>query len=311
MENNLDDILIDPLEEKQKKSKSKRWVLIGVAFALLIAVVAIVLYFVFVRKEETKGLEAVHSELEKFETFAQKQSLESQKDDEFDKLIAEIKAKHQDKALEETQKQAGETSRVQETPKDQNKDLIKALQETQGVQEMKPQENEMQKNEIQERGIQEKGVQQKEILKPQIKQDKMQDQAPNQIKPSNTKAQEGVIQKNQAPKIETKKAVEKKSQEKKSPKATDSPSKLSASSAFDSLEIPRGFYLQVGVFEKTPNAEFLNKLSSFSYRVEKFNNKGKIVNRYLVGPFKMREEAEAKILEVTQKITKPVVVEIP
>lgn len=310
MENNLDDILIDPLEENQKKPKSKRWVLIGVALVLLIAVVGIVLYFVFVRKEETKGIEAVHSELEKFETFAQNQSRESQKDDEFDKLIAEIKAKHQNpsdqKAPQEEVKPSNEEMKVseaisqapktQETQndqnKDQNRDLIKALQETQGVQ-TKPQEKE------------------EPQIKQEIKQDKMQNQAPKQalLQPSN--AQEKVILKKPTAKIETKKTTEKKPEPKQSSKASNPPSNLSASSAFNSLEIPRGFYLQVGVFSNTPNADFLSKLSSFSYRVEKFNNKGKIVNRYLVGPFKTRMEAEAKVLEVTQKVTKPVVVEIP
>lgn len=304
MENNLDDILIDPLEEKQKNPKSKRWVLISVALVLLIAVVAIVLYFVFV-KEEAKGLETIHTELERFEANTQKQSLESQKDDDFDKLIAEIKAKHQD-APEQQKTQQGESPKqVSETTQEtqENKGLIQAMQETQKMQTIKPQEKEKQ-----------------EKVQPQISQDKSENQAPKQpllqasqsTQALNVKPKEKTPQKISTPKVqETKKAVEKKAEENKKPKEVKSQNNLSASSAFDSLEIPRGFYLQVGVFEKTPNADFLSKLSTFSYRVEKFNNKGKIVNRYLVGPFKTREDAESKILEVMQKITKPVIVEIP
>lgn len=273
MENNLDDILVDPLEEKQKKPKSKRWILISVALVLLVSVVAIVLYFIFAKKEENKGLEAVHTELERFETFVQKQSMESQKDDEFDKLIAEIKAKHQDAS---PQSQSNESTKTNETPKaqamDQKKDLVKALQETQG---MKPQEQ-------------------------KTHQQKPQDQSIKQPLAQSSKEEKAVQKK---PKVEAKKIEEKEEK--------PISSNLSVSNAFDSLEIPKGFYLQVGVFSNTPNPDFLSQLSTLPYRVEKFNKQGKIVNRYLVGPFKTRIEAEAKILEVTQKITKPVVVEIP
>lgn len=273
MENNLDDIF-DPLEGKQKKPKSKRWILISLAFALLIAAIIVVSYFVFVKKEEPKGLEAVHTELERFETFAQNQSMESQKNDEFDKLIAEIKARHQDGS----------------TPKPEQP----AMQARQNPNT----NNQMQQRQIKE--SQTKEVQNKETQEqmPQMQAKPMDFNPP---KPAFNASQKQAKSSNQMPA-----PMKQNKQEKK----VKTPNEMSASDAFNSLETPKGFYLQVGVFSNTPNTDFLNKLSSFAYRVEKLSRQGKIVNRYLVGPFKTRAEAEAKILDITQKVTKPVLVEI-
>lgn len=276
MENNLDDILIDPLEGKQKNPKrSKRWILISLAFGLLIVVAVLVLYFVLAKKEkEAQGLEAVHSELERFESLVQKQSVESQKDDEFDKLIAEIKAKHQGASDQKTTPTAPEASQKPSTPiseptqtsNDPAMDLIKTLQKTQGM-------NENQSD------------------------SKPQSQASQNKKPEQSTKPQQEIPASPTPREQT------------PPK--QNVADFSVAKAFDSLEVPRGFYLQVGVFEKKPNMGFLAKLSDFSYHVEKMNSKGKIVNRYLIGPFKTRKEAEFRLQEVAQKVTRPMIVELP
>ncbi|MFP6343550.1 SPOR domain-containing protein [Helicobacter pylori] len=68
----------------------------------------------------------------------------------------------------------------------------------------------------------------------------------------------------------------------------------------------KGHYLQVGVFAHTPNKAFLQAFNQFPHKIE---DRG-ATKRYLIGPYKSKQEALMHAEEVSKKMTKPVVIEI-
>ncbi|TSA86640.1 SPOR domain-containing protein [Helicobacter mehlei] len=70
--------------------------------------------------------------------------------------------------------------------------------------------------------------------------------------------------------------------------------------------IPKGIYLQVGVFSKAPNPHFLETIKQYPHQVQEINGQ----KRYLIGPYANREQADAQIAPITEHIGKPVHVEI-
>ncbi|MDO7821592.1 SPOR domain-containing protein [Helicobacter pylori] len=64
-------------------------------------------------------------------------------------------------------------------------------------------------------------------------------------------------------------------------------------------------YLQVGVFAHTPNKAFLQEFNQFPHKIE---DRG-ATKRYLIGPYKSKQEALMHADEVSKKMTKPVVIE--
>ncbi|WP_139546544.1 SPOR domain-containing protein [Helicobacter pylori] len=69
--------------------------------------------------------------------------------------------------------------------------------------------------------------------------------------------------------------------------------------------LTKGHYLQVGVFAHTPNKAFLQAFNQFPHKIE---NRG-ATKRYLIGPYKSKQEALMHVDEVSKKMTKPVVIE--
>ncbi|WP_120912661.1 SPOR domain-containing protein [Helicobacter pylori] len=67
----------------------------------------------------------------------------------------------------------------------------------------------------------------------------------------------------------------------------------------------KGHYLQVGVFAHTPNKAFLQEFNQFPHKIE---DRG-ATKRYLIGPYKSKQEALMHAEEVSKKMTKPVVIE--
>ncbi|WRD51430.1 SPOR domain-containing protein [Helicobacter pylori] len=67
----------------------------------------------------------------------------------------------------------------------------------------------------------------------------------------------------------------------------------------------KGHYLQVGVFVHTPNKAFLQAFNQFPHKIE---DRG-ATKRYLIGPYKSKQEALMHVDEVSKKMTKPVVIE--
>ncbi|WQS28560.1 SPOR domain-containing protein [Helicobacter pylori] len=64
-------------------------------------------------------------------------------------------------------------------------------------------------------------------------------------------------------------------------------------------------YLQVGVFAHTPNKAFLQAFNQFPHKIE---DRG-ATKRYLIGPYKSKQEALMHADEVSKKVIKPVVIE--
>ncbi len=69
--------------------------------------------------------------------------------------------------------------------------------------------------------------------------------------------------------------------------------------------LTKGHYLQVGVFAHTPNKAFLQAFNQFPHKIE---DRGE-TKRYLIGPYKSKQEALMHADEVSKKMTKPVVIE--
>ncbi len=73
----------------------------------------------------------------------------------------------------------------------------------------------------------------------------------------------------------------------------------------NSTNLTKGHYLQVGVFAHTPNKAFLQAFNQFPHKIE---DRG-VTKRYLIGPYKSKQEALMHADEVSKKMTKPVVIE--
>ncbi|TPH53263.1 SPOR domain-containing protein [Helicobacter pylori] len=92
---------------------------------------------------------------------------------------------------------------------------------------------------------------------------------------------------------------------KKEPKAKKEAHKEVPKKANSKTNLTKGHYLQVGVFAHTPNKAFLQAFNQFPHKIE---DRG-ATKRYLIGPYKSKQEALMHADEVSKKMTKPVVIE--
>lgn len=67
----------------------------------------------------------------------------------------------------------------------------------------------------------------------------------------------------------------------------------------------KGFYVQVGSFANKPNAEFLKKISNYSYRVYAGTSNGQTTTKYLIGPYKSRTDAARDVAKFTSLVSNP------
>ncbi len=91
----------------------------------------------------------------------------------------------------------------------------------------------------------------------------------------------------------------------KEPKAKKEAHKEVPKKADSKTNLTKGHYLQVGVFAHTPNKAFLQAFNQFPHKIE---DRG-ATKRYLIGPYKSKQEALMHADEVSQKVAKPVVIE--
>ncbi len=91
----------------------------------------------------------------------------------------------------------------------------------------------------------------------------------------------------------------------KEPKAKKEAHKEVPKKANSKSNLTKGHYLQVGVFAHTPNKAFLQAFNQFPHKIE---DRG-ATKRYLIGPYKSKQEALMHADEVSKKMTKPVVIE--
>ncbi|MGL2458529.1 SPOR domain-containing protein [Helicobacter pylori] len=92
----------------------------------------------------------------------------------------------------------------------------------------------------------------------------------------------------------------------KEPKAKKEAHKEVPKKANSKTNLTKGHYLQVGVFAHTPNKAFLQAFNQFPHKIE---DRG-ATKRYLIGPYKSKQEALMHADEVSKKMTKPVVIEV-
>ncbi len=92
----------------------------------------------------------------------------------------------------------------------------------------------------------------------------------------------------------------------KEPKAKKEAHKEVSKKANSKSNLTKGHYLQVGVFAHTPNKAFLQAFNQFPHKIE---DRG-ATKRYLIGPYKSKQEALMHADEVSKKMTKPVVIEV-
>ncbi|WRC34749.1 SPOR domain-containing protein [Helicobacter pylori] len=92
---------------------------------------------------------------------------------------------------------------------------------------------------------------------------------------------------------------------KKEPKVKKEAHKEVSKKANSKTNLTKGHYLQVGVFVHTPNKAFLQEFNQFPHKIE---DRG-ATKRYLIGPYKSKQEALMHADEVSKKMTKPVVIE--
>ncbi|OOQ17414.1 hypothetical protein [Helicobacter pylori] len=93
---------------------------------------------------------------------------------------------------------------------------------------------------------------------------------------------------------------------KKEPKVKKEAHKEVSKKANSKTNLTKGHYLQVGVFAHTPNKAFLQAFNQFPHKIE---DRG-ATKRYLIGPYKSKQEALMHADEVGKKMTKPVVIEV-
>ncbi|MGL2903072.1 SPOR domain-containing protein [Helicobacter pylori] len=91
----------------------------------------------------------------------------------------------------------------------------------------------------------------------------------------------------------------------KEPKVKKEAHKEVPKKANSKITLTKGHYLQVGVFAHTPNKAFLQAFNQFPHKIE---DRG-ATKRYLIGPYKSKQEALMHADEVSKKMTKPVVIE--
>lgn len=289
MENNLDDVLIDNFEEKPQKKNKKRIILI-VASVVLLGVLGI--SSLMLAKQDTKPKNPEFSELEvELEKLVppSESPKPAKQEDEFDKLIADIKSRHAQEEIKPHITPAQDAKKTQESkPTPQPQAPIAKKEET------KPKDTKISEHKI--------DLNLEDLAPIEPKEEKKSVASPM----PNTQAQKPV------PKPEVK-ANEKKSQSLKEKKpTTQATTNKSASQLFQSVErsTPKGYYLQVGVFGGTPQKSFLDKLKNHSYKTDKIQRSGKVLTRYLIGPFPSKEMAQSKIEQITHEINKPVIIEI-
>ncbi len=92
----------------------------------------------------------------------------------------------------------------------------------------------------------------------------------------------------------------------KEPKVKKEAHKEVPKKANSKTNLTKGHYLQVGVFVHTPNKAFLQAFNQFPHKIE---DRG-ATKRYLIGPYKSKQEALMHADEVSKKMTKPVVIEV-
>ncbi|RVY25438.1 SPOR domain-containing protein [Helicobacter pylori] len=259
------------LEEENNGGGTKKVFLI-VAIAIIILAVLLMVFWKSTRVAPKETFLQTDSGMQKIGN-----TKDEKKDDEFESLNLDPSKQEDklDKVADNVKKQENDAFNMP-TQTDQTQTEMKTTEETQEAQkELKAVEHTSAQKESQ-------AVAKKEIShqKPKVAP---KDKA-NRDKANKDKAKHAV---------------------KKEPKAKKEAHKEVPKKANLKANAAKGYYLQVGVFAHTPNKAFLQAFNQFPHKIE---DRG-ATKRYLIGPYKSKQEALMHADEVSKKMTKPVVIE--
>ncbi|WP_104712648.1 SPOR domain-containing protein [Helicobacter cetorum] len=288
----LNDMMLD---EETSGSGIKKALLI-VAIAIIILAVLLMVFWKSTRETPKDNFLQTDSSMQKIGN-----TKEEKKDDEFENLNLDFPNQQQedklDKVADDVKKQEGHTpnifptetspTKMESKPKATDKKLEKFGKETDGRSELDFVEHNHAINKTKKH--ENKDKKQKTHAKETSKKEVKKEAHSKHVK------QEKVVKK------ETKKEVKKEKVAPKQPKEENKKAEKPSSAS-----VAKGYYLQVGVFANTPNKYFLQEFEKLPHAIEKLGTN----KRYLIGPYKSREEALEQVGEITEKITKPVIVEV-
>jgi len=71
-----------------------------------------------------------------------------------------------------------------------------------------------------------------------------------------------------------------------------------------SSSAPKGYFVQIGAFTKTPSNSYINKIrnAGLKYKIYKVEVKGKLYNKVLIGPYSSRATAKQNIDNIKKKM---------
>lgn len=143
----------------------------------------------------------------------------------------------------------------------------------------------------------------------EIKQSVIQEEEPKKqasIQESDLDATIAKIKEQKKKEVEQKKEVIKKEVKKEEPKVTKQEPVKTVKQLIQNTSdaAPKGYFVQIGAFSKTPSASYINKIrdSNLKYKIYKVEVKGKMYNKVLIGPYSSRATAKQNIDIIKKKL---------
>lgn len=144
----------------------------------------------------------------------------------------------------------------------------------------------------------------------EIKQNVIQEEEPKKessIEESDLDATIAKIKEQKKKEVEQKKEEIKREVEvKEEPKVVKQEPKKTVKQLIQSTSdsAPKGYFVQIGAFSKTPSASYINKIrdANLKYKIYKVEVKGKMYNKVLIGPYSSRAAAKSNIDNIKKKL---------
>ncbi|UTJ07312.1 SPOR domain-containing protein [Arcobacter roscoffensis] len=143
----------------------------------------------------------------------------------------------------------------------------------------------------------------------EIKQSVIQEEEPKKeasIEESDLDATIAKIKEQKKKEVEEKKEEVKKEIKKEEPKVTKQEPKKTVKQLIQNTSdaAPKGYFVQIGAFSKTPSASYINKIrdANLKYKIYKVEVKGKMYNKVLIGPYSSRATAKQNIDDIKKKL---------
>ena len=143
----------------------------------------------------------------------------------------------------------------------------------------------------------------------EIKQSVIQEEEPKKeasIEESDLDATIAKIKEQKKKEVEQKKEEIQKEVKKEEPKVVKQEPKKTVKQLIQSTSdsAPKGYFVQIGAFSKTPSASYIKKIrdANLKYKIYKVEVKGKMYNKVLIGPYSSRATAKSNIDNIKKKL---------